>query len=226
MRPILCYVSQWEDWITHQQSVMRELLAVSLERRKFLEKLMNTFETEMLEHAPQYRVFGECTPPETPTKGDQALKYKAANLVPPVLVHSRNMFVSRFRDLLTSLPQQFCDKMVGREPRNTDCWNGVDNTGYDRPPSLFNMEDQKCNPEVLPERLPCDLPNAGKDLECDRASYLMTGYAATPSMEPPGRSGCVRLARHGKWLYFCLILAFSLVFFKQSLDFILSLMIV
>ena len=107
MRPILCYTSQWEEWIKHQQSVTRELVAVSRERRNFLEKLMNTFETEMLEHAPQYRVHGDCTPPESPTKGEQAVKYKVATLVPPVLLHSRDLFARRFGNLLTALPQQF-----------------------------------------------------------------------------------------------------------------------
>ena len=100
---------------------------------------------------------------------------------------------------------------MGKQPVTENCWNGLDTSGYQKPPSLFNMEDQKCNPEVLPERLPCDLATAGKNLECDRGSYLMTGYAATPSVEPPGRAGSGGLVGHPTQFYVCLFVSLFLL---------------
>lgn len=110
MRPLLCYTSQWERWVRQQQSVTRELIAVSGERQRYVERLMNTFEAEMLESAPQYRVYGECTPPESATVGEAAVRYKVATLVPPVLLRARDLFVRRFNDVITSLPEQVSNR--------------------------------------------------------------------------------------------------------------------
>ena len=64
--------------------------------------------------------------------------------------------------------------------------------GYTQPSSLFDRQDQLCNPEVLPERLPCDEIPREMEMKCSREQYLMTDYAVTPSESTPGRvSGVV-----------------------------------
>ena len=37
-----------------------------------------------------------------------------------------------------------------------ECWNGEDVSPYIHPTPQFTLEDQKCNPEVVPVQLSCD----------------------------------------------------------------------
>ena len=92
--------------------------------------------------------------------------------------------------MLASLPDQFCLRVVGAKRGSPNCWNGADNAGYGKPASIFTLDDQKCNPEIAAEALPCE---PKKSVHCDRADYLVTRYAETPSLEPPGRSRAAAL---------------------------------
>ena len=82
-----------------------------------------------------------------------------------------------FGDKLTKLPDSVCDKssfvsdiQYGNYiiqstihlninhlvDVDAECWNGISVSPYIHPTPQFTLEEQKCNPEVVPEELSCD----------------------------------------------------------------------
>ena len=205
MRPVLCFLDQWSSWVKHQERAVTSLFHVSSLRRHYVDQLLNTFETELAKEIGQFKIYGECSPPETSSKGDTMKRYKSDTLVPPLLVRSPNIFSSRFADSLTELPVQYCLRQLGaRRVQEAGCWNGRDNTGYYKPSSLFDLEDQRCNPEVHAEALPCEPPAEEQELECNREEVLPTRPPVTESVSPPGRSTGQR-ARAWTFLLLCIL---------------------
>ena len=210
MRPVLCFLEQWQEWIKHQEAATTALFYVSGERRRYVEQLINTFETELAKDMGQFKIYGECSPPETSNKGDSVKRYKSDTLVPPLLVRSRNLFHSRFADSLNELPHRYCARQLGPRRIEGACWNGRDTTGYYKPSSLFNLQDQKCNPEVRAEPLPCETEADDGELECEREQEIPTRPPLTESMSPPGRSSGRGIGGALVVVMGCLLVAFKL----------------
>ena len=159
---------------------------MSRSRAYFIDTLRKTFDREIYDKIGQLSLEqGECEPPER--ERSDITEYKLKPLAPITLQQNPDLFSRHFSTMLGELPNAFCNHVQGTVRSNDNCWNGDSMGGYTSPSSLFDLQDQLCNPEVLPERLPCDEIPREMEMKCSREQYLMTDYAVTPSESTPGR---------------------------------------
>lgn len=193
MRPLLCYVETWNTWITKQDALTVDLIAVSGVRSSFIDELRMVYEVEYAElKEKNWLDEMNCKPTGEYANADAMKALKEHDLSLPSLLIDQH--TAQFKSSILSLPTDFCTKSdsVSEDMRGDDsqCWNGTHVAAYIHPTATFDLEDQKCNPEVTPEELPCE--DEEREMSCGwYEEIIATEQPQTTSEKPPVNTGPV-----------------------------------
>jgi len=159
MRPLLCYVETWDNWINSQDTLTVELIALTEQRAAFIDQLRTVYETEYAElRDKNWLDEVNCKPTGEYANVNAMKALKEHDLSLPSLMLDQH--TTQFKSSIRALPTDFCTRSesVSDDMRGDDneCWNGTHVDAYLHPTATFDLEDQKCNPEVIAEELPCE----------------------------------------------------------------------
>lgn len=197
LRPILCHTADWQSWAAKQDELVLELTELASKRGAFLDALIERFEMEFTTAVRDTEWNLAACSIDLDSKDTSKLEqFKSKEVSLPSLRPETHK--SQFGGRLLALPDSVCSASSSvsdvQFEEDGECWNGERVAPYIHPTPQFSLQEQKCNPEVVPQQLQCDT----MDMMCSSYDVFSTSpprEATEGAIVDPGNPSSGEVAR-------------------------------